>query len=150
VIVYVGAVAVLFLFVVMMLDIDVTEMRRGFVRYAPVGGLAGLVLLVELLLVAGAWNAGLIDRAAMDPMARTPSPAAISNTEALGGLIYTHYVYLFQASGLILLVAMVGAIVLTLRRRDGVRRQRIASQTARRPEDAVRIVPVKPGEGLGQ
>jgi NADH-quinone oxidoreductase subunit J len=144
VIVYVGAVAVLFLFVVMMLDINFVALRHGFLQYLPIGATIGLILLVELLLIFGAWAY------APQLLATAPVPVdpAITNTEALGTLLYTRYVYAFQASGVILLIAMIGAIVLTLRAREGVRRQKIATQLARRREDAVAIVKVRTGEGV--
>ena len=146
VIVYVGAVAVLFLFVVMMLDINFVVLRRGFLQYLPVGALVGLVLLVELILIFGAWTlAPDIGTAAAAP---TPALAQASNTAALGALLYTRYIYAFQASGLILLVAMIGAIVLTLRSRDGVRRQKIGQQVTRRREASVELIKVRPGEGV--
>ena len=146
VIVYVGAVAVLFLFVVMMLDINFVALRRGFLQYLPIGALVGLVLLVELVLVFGAWTLSPdIGSAAAAPI---PAPAQATNTAALGALIYTHYIYAFQASGLILLVAMIGAIVLTLRSREGVKRQRIGQQVTRRREAAVEIVKVRPRQGV--
>jgi NADH-quinone oxidoreductase subunit J len=146
VIVYVGAVAVLFLFVVMMLDVDFAELKSGFLQYLPVGGLIGAVLLVELVLVVGNWTIGpeIAGRVAQ-PLAQAPE---MTNTEALGRLLYTEYVYYFQAAGLILLVAMIGAIVLTLHHRPDVRRQDVASQIARRPADAVGLVDVKPGQGI--
>jgi NADH-quinone oxidoreductase subunit J len=147
VIVYVGAVAVLFLFVVMMLDINFVALRQGALQYLPIGALIGLVLLVELILIFGAWTLSPdIGAAAAAP---TPSLSQASNTAALGALIYTHYVYAFQASGLILLVAMIGAIVLTLRSREGVRRQKISQQVSRRRSDAVEVVKVRPGQGVG-
>jgi NADH-quinone oxidoreductase subunit J len=143
-IVYVGAVAVLFLFVVMMLDIDFTELRSGFQRYLPVGATVGAVLFIELLFVLGGWQF-----APQAPVLRfSPAPANISNTAALGRLLYTDYIFLFQASGLILLVAMVGAIVLTLRAREGVRRQVIATQIARRRELSVEVRKVASREGV--
>ncbi|HEV8014363.1 MAG TPA: NADH-quinone oxidoreductase subunit J, partial [Stellaceae bacterium] len=146
VIVYVGAVAVLFLFVVMMLDINFVALRRGFLQYLPIGGLIGLALFVELVLIFGAWSLSPdIGSAAAAP---TPALAQMTNTAALGELLYTRYIYAFQASGLILLVAMIGAIVLTLRAREGVRRQRISRQVARRREDAVEIVKVRPRQGV--
>jgi NADH-quinone oxidoreductase subunit J len=146
VIVYVGAVAVLFLFVVMMLDINFVALRRGFMQYLPVGALIGLMLLVELVLVFGAWTLSPhIGSAAAAP---TPALSQTTNTAALGALLYTHYIFAFQAAGLILLVAMIGAIVLTLRAREGVRRQRISSQVARRREDTVEIVKVRPRQGV--
>jgi NADH-quinone oxidoreductase subunit J len=145
VVVYVGAVAVLFLFVVMMLDINFIALREGFLQYMPVGGLIGLVLLAELVLVFGAW---VVAPAAGDlALAPAPAPQQITNTDALGRLLYTDYFLLFQAAGMVLLVAMVGAIVLTLRQRPGVRRQRIADQVRRRPEDTLEVVKVAPGSG---
>jgi NADH-quinone oxidoreductase subunit J len=139
VVVYVGAVAVLFLFVVMMLDIDFAELRSGFMRYLPIGALIGLVLLAELMLLLGHWViapgvAGL--QAAPLP----PNAAELTNTRALGDLLYTRYVFAFQTAGVILLVAMIGAIVLTLRHRVGVRRQRISDQLARTRAEAVALV----------
>ncbi|HXR86902.1 MAG TPA: NADH-quinone oxidoreductase subunit J [Stellaceae bacterium] len=146
VIVYVGAVAVLFLFVVMMLDINFVELRHGFMQYLPIGALIGLVLLVELVLVFGAWSLSPdIGSAAAAP---TPAPGQLTNTAALGSLLYTHYIYAFQAAGLILLVAMIGAIVLTLRSREGVRRQKIAQQVTRRRAASVEIVKVRPRQGV--
>jgi len=146
VIVYVGAVAVLFLFVVMMLDINFVELRQGFLQYLPVGALIGLVLLVELVLVLGAWQ--VPSELAGVATSGAPTPADLNNTQALGALLYTRYVYAFQAAGLILLVAMIGAIVLTLRSRHGVRRQRITDQIARRREDTLEIVKVRPRQGI--
>jgi NADH-quinone oxidoreductase subunit J len=146
VIVYVGAVAVLFLFVVMMLDINFVELRRGVLQYLPIGALIGLVLLVELVLIFGAWTLSPdIGAAAAAP---TPSPGQLTNTAALGMLIYTHYIYAFQAAGLILLVAMIGAIVLTLRSREGVRRQKISQQVTRRRDASVEVVKVRPRQGV--
>ncbi|HEY4134168.1 MAG TPA: NADH-quinone oxidoreductase subunit J [Alphaproteobacteria bacterium] len=146
VIVYVGAVAVLFLFVVMMLDINYVELRQGFLQYLPIGGLIGVILLVELLFVFAGW-AALPDVGAMS-LAPIPSPDALSNTKALGRLIYTNYAYLFQAAGMVLLTAMIGAIVLTLRSREGVRRQNIARQIGRSREDSVEIKQVESGKGI--
>jgi len=128
VIVYVGAVAVLFLFVVMMLDIDFARAREGFQRYAPIGAVVGGILFLELVFVFGAWQ--FADDALSLRLAPNPG-GAVTNTEALGRLIYTDYVYLFQAAGLILLVAMIGAIVLTHRERPGTKRQDIAAQVNR-------------------
>lgn len=146
VVVYVGAVAVLFLFVVMMLDIDFTELRQGFLSYAPVGALVGIVLLAELSLVLGVWAfAPEAPQVLAKPEAAT---GTLTNTEQIGLILYTDYIHLFQASGIILLVAMVGAIVLTLRERSGVRRQSIARQVARTPRDAVEVRKVKPGQGI--
>ena len=147
VIVYVGAVAVLFMFVVMMLDIDYIEMRRGFQKYLPIGALIGIVLLAELVLVGMGW--GLQGVVITDPATAIPALDQMTNTEALGSLIYTKYIFLFQMAGLILLVAMIGAIVLTHRKRPGVKKQNINEQVMRRRSDAYDIVKVKPGQGLG-
>ncbi len=146
VVVYVGAVAVLFLFVVMMLDINFVEMRQGFLQYLPVGGLIGIILLAELVLIVGTW--AVSPEAATLVTAPIPPPDQASNIHALGRLIYTHYVYLFQASGMVLLVAMMGAIVLTLRHREGVRRQKIEQQLARKAEDTIEVVKVPSGSGI--
>jgi len=146
IVVYVGAVAVLFLFVVMMLDVDFAELRRGFISYLPIGGLVGAVLLAELLVVVGAWVIGPeVAKAITSPI---PPAAEIPNTEALGLVLYTRYVYFFQAAGVILLVAMIGAIVLTLQHKPNVRRQIIADQVARHKATAIEIVKVKSGQGL--
>ena len=146
VIVYVGAVAVLFLFVVMMLDINFVELRQGFLQYLPVGALVGVILLIELFFVIAA---GITDPEVV-ALASAPIPpiSEITNTEALGQLIYTRYVYLFQAAGMVLLVAMIGAIVLTLRQREGVRKQSIARQVSRTRAEAVEIKKVTPGSGI--
>ena len=145
IVVYVGAVAVLFLFVVMMLDINFVELRQGFLQYLPIGALIGVILLAELALATWVWVAA--PEAATVARAPIPSPDQVTNTHALGQVIYTDYVYLFQVAGLILLVAMIGAIVLTLRRRDDVRRQSIARQVGRRREQSVEIkkVPTRGG-----
>ncbi|HWD29843.1 MAG TPA: NADH-quinone oxidoreductase subunit J [Rhizomicrobium sp.] len=144
VIVYVGAVAVLFLFVVMMLDVDFAELKRGAQQFVVVGAGIGLLLLFELaFFVAMKWNIGSAPAAAR----AHPTPAGISNTEAIGRILYTDYVYYFQIAGMVLLVAMIGAIVLTLRHRPGVRRQSIAKQNARTMDEAMTIVDVKPGQG---
>ncbi|MDH3703693.1 MAG: NADH-quinone oxidoreductase subunit J [Alphaproteobacteria bacterium] len=144
IVVYVGAVAVLFLFVVMMLDINFAELRQGFLQYLPIGALVGLILLAELILIFGSW--------AFAPEVTSAAPVPpvdqISNTHALGKLLYTRYFYLFQAAGMILLVAMLGAIVLTLRHRPGVRRQKISDQVARRREDSIEVVKVPSGSGI--
>ncbi len=145
VIVYVGAVAVLFLFVVMMLDIDFAELRAGFIRNFPLGMLLALVLLGELVLGLGAYKAGALVLGTADGAAATP--AGISNTEAIGALLYTRYLFAFEAAGIILLVAMIGAIVLTHRERKGVRGQDIARQNQRRPQDAT--VNTRPDVGAG-
>ncbi|RAI35997.1 NADH-quinone oxidoreductase subunit J [Rhodoplanes serenus] len=144
VVVYVGAVAVLFLFVVMMLDVDFVQLRRGSLQYLPVGGLVGLVLLVELLLVVGAWAIG----PGVQKTVALPIPTDMSNAEALGRVLYTRYVYFFQAAGLVLLVAMIGAIVLTLRHKPNVRRQVISDQLARRKEDIIELKSMRPGQGV--
>lgn len=146
VVVYVGAVAVLFLFVVMMLDINITVVREGFLRYMPVGLLVGGLLLAELITVFAGWM--MSDRAEGLRAAPTPDPTVINNTEAIGLILYTDYVYLFQAAGVILLVAMIGSIVLTHRTRDGVRKQVIADQNARGPNDTLEIIKVESGKGL--
>lgn len=143
VIVYVGAVAVLFLFVVMMLDIDFVELNEGFLQYLPIGGLVGLVLLTELVLVLG--GTALAPEAAGGPKATTDE---LTNAEALGLVLYTDYVFFFQTAGAILLVAMIGAIVLTLQKRDNPKRQNIGRQNARRRDESVEVVEVKPGQGL--
>jgi NADH-quinone oxidoreductase subunit J len=144
-IVYVGAVMVLFLFVVMMLDVDFAELRAEMGRFLPVGLLIGLVLLVQLGFAFGAWE---VSEQALDMRgAVTPPPEAVQNTEALGLLLYTHYVFLFQMAGLILLVAMIGAIVLTLRKRAWVKRQDVLTQMARDPATAVELRDIKPGQG---
>ncbi|WP_300298991.1 NADH-quinone oxidoreductase subunit J [Ferrovibrio sp.] len=146
VIVYVGAVAVLFLFVVMMLDINFVELRQGFLQYLPIGSLIGLILLVELVLVLGGWVITPVAK----QVATTPIPALdqVTNTHALGAVLYTKYIYLFQGAGLILLVAMIGAIVLTLRSRPGVKRQSIAEQVNRPRDAAVAIRKVEPRKGI--
>lgn len=144
IIVYVGAVAVLFLFVVMMLDIDFAELRAGFVDYLPFGMLIALVLLAEIVLGIGIWNAGPIELA----QRVAPATPELSNIQAIGGLLYTRYIFLFEAAGIVLLVAMIGAIVLTHRARGGVRGQNIARQNRRRPQDAVRNVNQPVGQGV--
>ncbi len=146
VVVYVGAVAVLFLFVVMMLDINYTELRQGFLQYLPIGALIGFILLVELLLVVGGWS--LSPYAIAIGTAKVAANTDLTNTEQLGQLIYTKYAYLFQAAGMILLVAMIGAIVLTHRQRSGVKKQVIAEQVYRRPEEAMAVRKVEPGQGV--
>jgi NADH-quinone oxidoreductase subunit J len=146
VIVYVGAVAVLFLFVVMMLDVDFTELRQGFLNYVPIGGLIGVVFLVELVLVLGTWAIGPgVRKAIVDPI---PPLTEVTNTEALGLVLYTRYVYYFQAAGLVLLVAMIGAIVLTLRHKPNVKRQNIANQVARTKATAMEVRKVRSGQGI--
>ncbi|MFY7779974.1 MAG: NADH-quinone oxidoreductase subunit J, partial [Tagaea sp.] len=143
---YVGAVAVLFLFVVMMLDVDFAKLRAGFANYLPIGAAIGMVLLAELVFVLGAWS---VSPALPEAMALPiPDPSQVHNTKALGLVIYDDYVYVFQASGLVLLVAMVGAIVLTLREREGVKRQSIARQVARTRAEGVAVVPVESRKGV--
>jgi len=145
VVVYVGAVAVLFLFVVMMLDVDFAALRQGFARYMPLGGLVAGILAIEMIVVAtsvATQGASLNDAPKVH--------ADVSNAETIGRVLYTDYVYFFQAAGLVLLVAMIGAIVLTLRHKPGVRRQVIADQVARNPKSGMRIVQIKPGQGIDQ
>jgi NADH-quinone oxidoreductase subunit J len=146
IIVYVGAVAVLFLFVVMMLDVDFAELRQGFLTYLPTGGLIGLVVLAEILIVIGGW-AIAPETVATAPVP-IPAPTAVSNTEAIGQLLYTRYAFYFQLAGVVLLVAMIGAIVLTLRHKEGVKRQSIAVQVGRDPRTAIEVRKVEPGRGL--
>ena len=143
VVVYVGAVAVLFLFVVMMLDIDFAELNEGFLQYMPIGATVGLILLLELLLIFGA-STQLVSQSAL-PLA---TPKGMTNAEAIGRVLYTDYIYYFQAAGAVLLVAMIGAIVLTLVKSENPRRQNIAAQNARRREDGVELVDIEPGQGL--
>jgi NADH-quinone oxidoreductase subunit J len=141
IVVYVGAVAVLFLFVVMMLDVDFAQLKQGALQYLPVGMLIGGIFLAELLLVVGAWAIG----PGIPQPISAPIPAKIPNIEAIGLVLYTRYVYFFEAAGLILLVAMVGAIVLTLQHRVRVRRQNIAEQNARTPAMSIEISHELPG-----
>ncbi len=146
IIVYVGAVAVLFLFVVMMLDVDFAELRQGFLNYLPIGTIIGIILFVELATVLTAYVIGPdVAKAITAPI---PAADQISNTQALGLVLYTRYVYFFQAAGVILLVAMIGAIVLTLQHKPNVKRQSIASQVARNKASAIEVVQVKSGQGL--
>ena len=145
VVVYVGAVAVLFLFVVMMLDINAAKIKEGFLQYLPTGAVIGLLLLVELVALFGGWGFAPDVEALIQ--AQTPVAEQLSNTQALGSLIYTKYVLLFQVSGLILLVAMVGSILLTHRRRPGVLRQSVADQVARKT-DTVKLQKVQTGRGI--
>jgi NADH-quinone oxidoreductase subunit J len=145
IVVYVGAVLVLFLFVVMMLDVDFAELRAGFIKYLPIGATIGLLLLVELVFVVGAW----VSAHGIDTATPAPPPDIASNTEALGLILYTRYVYLFEAAGLILLVAMIGAIVLTLHHKRDVRRQSISAQVGRTREESVELVEAETGRGLG-
>src|SRR3990170_4575225 len=136
--------AVLFLIVVMMLDVDFAVLKAGFLKYLPVGATIGLLLLVELIFIVGAW----VTAPEIAAQAPTPPAADISNTEAIGLILYTRYVYLFEAAGLILLVAMVGAIVLTLHHKRDVRRQSVSAQVGRTREMAVEVVYVESGRGL--
>jgi NADH-quinone oxidoreductase subunit J len=145
IVVYVGAVAVLFLFVVMMLDVDFAELRQGLLQYLPVGFVVGGIVVAELLAVVGAWVIG----ANLPQAISAPIPPNITNTEALGRVLYTQYVYYFQAAGVVLLVAMIGAIVLTLRHKPKVKRQNISDQVARTPATAIEVVKVQSGQGLG-
>ena len=144
VIVYVGAVAVLFLFVVMMLDVDFAEMRAGFARYLPFGALLAVVLLAEIVFAVAAWNAGGIAVAAK----AAPVAVGTPNIEALGTVLYTRYLFIFEGAGLVLLVAMIGAIVLTHRTRSGLRPQNVSDQVRRRPEEATRNVDPGVGQGM--
>jgi NADH-quinone oxidoreductase subunit J len=143
VVVYVGAVAVLFLFVVMMLDVDFVELRQGMLNYLPIGGIIGLIVLGELVLAGSSW---LLAPERLRVAA--PTPEGVTNTQALGALLYTRYFYYFQMAGLVLLVAMVGAIVLTLRHKQGVKRQVVANQVARTPATAIEVRKVEPGQGI--
>jgi NADH-quinone oxidoreductase subunit J len=144
IVVYVGAVAVLFLFVIMMLDVDFAALREGFIQYLPVGIVIGGVFLFELLMTVGAW----IINPTLTKSITAPIPANVSNTEALGLVLYTKYIYYFQIAGVVLLVAMIGAIVLTLRHKVSVKRQDINVQNARTPELAMRVRKVATGQGL--
>ena len=145
-VVYVGAVAVLFLFVVMMLDIDFSELRSGILEYAPIGALIGVILAAELIVVIG----GSVISPEIAKSVAMPIPAVTdrTNTAALGDVLYTHYVYFFEIAGLVLLVAMIGAIVLTLKHRTHIKRQNISPQVARTPATAVEVVKVKSGQGV--
>jgi len=143
VVVYVGAVAVLFLFVVMMLDVDFEDLKKGALQYLPLGAVIGLGMAAELAMVGLVWKFA----PASSGVRASATPAGMTNTEALGHILYTDYVYYFQIAGLVLLVAMIGAIVLTLRARPGVRRQSIPVQNARTPAMAMEMHDVKPGQG---
>lgn len=144
IVVYVGAVAVLFLFVTMMLDVDFAALKSGLLQYAPVGIVVGLILLLELLLVAGSY----VIAPEITAQAVVPMDMGITNTRAIGQLLYTRYVFVFQCAGAVLLVAMIGAIVLTLRHKDNVKRQDVFRQTGRKRSDGVERVKVKSGQGL--
>ena len=146
VVVYVGAVAVLFLFVVMMLDVDFAELKSGALQYAPIGAVVGLILAAELIIVLGGYAfAPQLAGAVVEP---TPDIATRHNTAALGDILYTDYIHFFQIAGLVLLVAMIGAIVLTLRHKPGVKRQDISAQVARTPATAIEIKKVETGKGI--
>jgi NADH-quinone oxidoreductase subunit J len=145
VIVYVGAVAVLFLFVVMMLDINFRELRQGYKRYLPVGATVGLILMAELILAVSSWH---LDASALAPVSAAAAAVPADNTREIGRLLYTDYVYPFQVLGLILLVAMIGAIVLTLRHRPDTRRQRSSVQLDRKIADVIEIRKVRSNEGV--
>jgi NADH-quinone oxidoreductase subunit J len=145
VVVYVGAVAVLFLFVVMMLDVDFAELKQGVLQYLPIGMLIGGIFLAELLLVVGGWVIG----PGIPQQIVAPIPAGVTNTEAIGLVLYTKYVYFFEISGMVLLVAMIGAIVLTLHHKARVKRQDIGTQVARTPAMSIEVVKVRSGQGLG-
>src|SRR4051794_30830458 len=148
VVVYVGAVAVLFLFVVMMLDVDFAALRQGFAHYMPIGGLIAGGLAIEMIVVATTVATNGAAKLNDSPMAS--GAADVTNAEAIGRVLYTQYVYFFQAAGLVLLVAMIGAIVLTLRHKPGVRRQLVADQVLRTPKTGMRVVGLKPGQGIDQ
>lgn len=146
VIVYVGAVAVMFLFVVMMLDINFTELRKGVQDYLPIGLLIGIILMVEMVVIVGGWS--MTDGIAVTINSATPKVLEVTNTDAIGRILYTDNIFLFQLAGLILLVAMIGAIVLTHRKRLGVKKQDIGKQVRRRRHEAYEAVDVKPGQGI--
>jgi NADH-quinone oxidoreductase subunit J len=148
VVVYVGAVAVLFLFVVMMLDVDFTELRQGFAQYMPIGGIVALILLAEMVGIS--YTIATKGAARINPEPLAPGAASVTNAEAIGRVLYTNYVYFFQAAGLVLLVAMIGAIVLTLRHKPGVKRQNVGDQVARTPATGMRVVTLKSGQGIEQ
>ena len=142
IVVYVGAVLVLFLFVVMMLDVDFAVLKAGFLKFLPVGATVGILLLIELVLIVGVWVT------APAVATQAPTPSGMSNTQALGQVLYTKYVYLFEAAGLILLVAMIGAIVLTLQHKRDVKRQKVSRQVGRTRATAIEVVEVETGRGL--
>jgi NADH-quinone oxidoreductase subunit J len=146
IVVYVGAVAVLFLFVVMMLDVDFAELRQGFLQYLPIGAIVGFIFLTELLLIVGTWITG----AGVVGAIRSPIPPAseVTNTQALGRVLYTTYVHYFELAGLVLLVAMIGAIVLTLQHKTQAKRQNVSAQNARTKASAIEIRKVRPGQGI--
>ena len=149
VVVYVGAVAVLFLFVVMMLDVDFAALRQGFAQYLPIGGAIAAILAAEMVFVSATVATQGAARLNSAPAANG-SAEGVTNAEAIGRVLYTDYIYFFQAAGLVLLVAMIGAIVLTLRHKPGVKRQVIADQVLRSPKTGMRVVSLKRGEGIDQ
>ena len=146
IVVYVGAVAVLFLFVVMMLDVDFAELKQGFLSYLPLGGLIAIVLAIELAMIGMSWQSA----PQAEALRAAAMPEGMTNVEALGTVIYDQYVYFFQAAGLVLLVAMIGAIVLTLRHKEGVKRQSVTAQVGRDRKTAVEMLDIKPGQGIGE
>jgi|TARA_A100001391_G_scaffold121834_1_gene83096 NADH-quinone oxidoreductase subunit J len=146
IVVYVGAVAVLFLFVVMMLDVDFAELKQGFLSYLPLGGLIAIVLAIELAMIGMSWESA----PQAEALRAAAMPDGMSNVEALGNVIYDQYVYFFQIAGLVLLVAMIGAIVLTLRHKEGVKRQSVTAQVGRDRKTAVEMLDIKPGQGIGE
>ena len=153
VVVYVGAVAVLFLFVVMMLDVDFVELKQGFLQYLPIGGAIAALVVVELIMVVAVWafpSEAELARAHPSPTAAqtVADPNGPTNIEALGLILYTDYVHYFQIAGMVLLVAMIGAIILTFRTREGIKKQDPAAQVARKREDGYELVDIKPGQGL--
>ena len=148
VVVYVGAVAVLFLFVVMMLDVDFVALRQGFARYLPIGGIVAGILTIEMAVVAASVVSGGATALSKGPLYHSGGAASVTNAEAIGRVLYTDYVYFFQAAGLVLLVAMIGEIVLTLKHREGVKRQDIGAQVGRTTAKGMRLVDIKSGEGI--
>jgi NADH-quinone oxidoreductase subunit J len=146
VVVYVGAVAVLFLFVVMMLDVDFARLRQGYVQYLPIGLVVAALLLFEMIVV----SAAVADKGAAAGKVPVAAAAGVTNAQTIGRVLYTDYVYFFQAAGIVLLIAMIGAIVLTLRHKPHVRRQKVDVQVGRRRKDAVAIVNVPTGEGISE
>ncbi|GBE43152.1 NADH-quinone oxidoreductase subunit J [bacterium BMS3Bbin10] len=146
IVVYVGAVAVLFLFVVMMLDVDFAELRSGFLTYLPIGAVIGIILLIELVLVLGSWV--ITPQIASHITTPIPPSNEVSNIEALGLVLYTKYVYFFQAAGVVLLISMIGAIVLTLQHKPGIKRQSVARQVSRTRDESIEIKKVESGKGL--
>lgn len=146
VIVYVGAVAVLFLFVIMMLDVNYTELKQGFLSYLPLGAIVALILAAELVMIALTWRTS--------PQAQSlraaATPEGLPNLEAIGQILYSDYIFFFQTAALVLLVAMIGSIVLTLRHKTGVKRQSVTAQVGRRREEAIDMLDIKPGQGIGE